>query len=559
MFQNAVAASITVLLPLFAIPPAEADADRALLESVGITMEGDGSDLLEYLHRQTVCASDPAKLQQIIQQLGDDDFATREKASAELIALGQVALSLLQKAAAEQKGKDAEVAHRAQQAIQRIREGSSAALPAAVLRQLARRKPAGTAAQVLEYVPHAPDEITLGEAGNTLAAVAVRDGKPDPVLMKALRDPQPRRRAAAAEALSKAHVAEARQGVRDLFKDPNIQVRLRVALALARLHEKDAIPVLIDLLAAAPAEQLLPVEDLLFQIAGKDAPTVSAGPREEERKQYRDAWLAWWNAHNATVDLAKLAAAAKPLGYTLIVLLDTNTIQELDDRNQPRWSIAELHRPLDVQLLPGNRLLVAERGDQDRPNGGNRVTERNLKGEIVWKKDVVNPIVAQRLPNGNTFIACDDILLECDREGKEVRRHTAPGGTTFRRAVKLPNGDIACVTSAGRFMRLDADGRTLNSFPVQVETSGGRVDVLHNGHVLIPEKLRGRVVEYDATGKPVWEVQVPEPVAAVRLPNGHTLITSMSTSHGAAEYDRQGKKGWEYSDKTSKVTRAFRR
>ena len=56
---------------------------------------------------------------------------------------------------------------------------------------------------------------------------------------------------------------------------------------------------------------------------------------------------------------------------------------------------------------------------------------------------------------------------------------------------------------------------------------GGRLDVLPNGGILVPHHLENKVVEYDPNGKAVWEVSVELPIIATRLPNGHTLVTSM--------------------------------
>jgi outer membrane protein assembly factor BamB len=93
--------------------------------------------------------------------------------------------------------------------------------------------------------------------------------------------------------------------------------------------------------------------------------------------------------------------------------------------------------------------------------------------------------------------------------------------------------------------------------PVYVQTSGGRIDVLPNGHVLVPELRNNRVVEYDSDGKPVWQVPFNEPIAAVRLANGNTLVTAFNQPR-AVELDRAGKEVWEYKSDT-RVTRAFRR
>jgi hypothetical protein len=64
-------------------------------------------------------------------------------------------------------------------------------------------------------------------------------------------------------------------------------------------------------------------------------------------------------------------------------------------------------------------------------------------------------------------------------------------------------------------------------------------------------------VEYDSVGTVVWEATTEQPVAAVRLANGNTLVTSF-TRNWAVELDRTGKEVWSYRANT-RVTRAFRR
>src|SRR5262249_13113798 len=156
--------------------------------------------------------------------------------------------------------------------------------------------------------------------------------------------------------------------------------------------------------------------------------------------------------------------------------------------------------------------------------------ERTLKGEIRWKKEIEMPIAAQRQPNGNTFIATRAALVEVDREGKEVFRYSRPNGEQFMRGLKLRNGEIACVTESHRFVKRDAAGKELQSFNVDIQTYGGRIEVLPNGRVLVPVYSANKVVEMEGEGKIVWEAPVPfnTPIAAHRLPNGNTLVTSMN-------------------------------
>ena len=70
----------------------------------------------------------------------------------------------------------------------------------------------------------------------------------------------------------------------------------------------------------------------------------------------------------------------------------------VDRTGQVRWQMDQLDHPIDFQLLPGDRVLIAE-------YYGNRVTERDFRGKILWEVNLPGfPINVQRLANGNTFI-----------------------------------------------------------------------------------------------------------------------------------------------------------
>jgi hypothetical protein len=533
---------------------AEASAALALDEQTlrDSKLPTDGPGLIEFFKNRTIDGTLDERVKALIKQLGDEDFEKREAASQGLIAIGARAKPALEKALKE---TDVEIIRRAEDCLKRINEGATATAISAAARVLAQRQPAGAVEVLLAYAPSAEDE-NVGEAVRVaLGALAVRDGKTDPVLIAALTDKVPEKRLAAGVALARAKAADQLPAVRKLLDDPEVTVRLRVGLALASVRQKEAVPVLIALLdqTTLSVRDMGQIEDLLFRLGEDTAPTVPPGTDAAGRKKFREAWEGWWKEHGPKLDVAKLEEASRTLGYTFIVLLDQNKVVDLDAANRPRWSLEGLTFPLDAQLLPGERVLAAE-------HNANRVTERNKKGEVLWQKDIDNPLVAQRLPNGNTFIATKTLLTEITKEGKEVFTYTRPDGALFMRAQKLRNGDIAAVTQLGvtRFIRLNAELKEIKSFGVDVRTSGGRVDVQPNGNVLIPENGNNRVVEYDPDGRMVWEANVDQPIQAIRLPNGHTLVTSMSTNVGAVELDRNGKMVWQYKTDT-RVTRAYRR
>lgn len=525
---------------------AETDADERTLREAGIATDGRG--LLQFFRARTVGEADRAKVEKLITQLGAEEFTTREQATRDIVTLGPVAEPLLRQAAA--RAADPEVKQRAELCLRQIAAGSRSALLGAAARLLAVRKPDGAADVLLAYVPFAADESVADEVRLALAAVAAPGGKPLPAVVAALADKQAARRTAAGVAL--APVAAVRADVRKLLHDGDVSVRLRVAQALARTGDREAVPVLIAGLAEAPVALAVSAEEMLLALAGDKAPQGSV---ERDRAKYRDAWAAWWQAHAATVDMARLDGRPTELGYTLIVERTTNLskgrVAELDREGKLRWEITGLAGPVDAQVLPGGRVLVAE-------YASTVVTERNLRGDILWQYNLGDmPVAVQRLPNGHTFIVGRTSgVVEVDRDGKELSRRRLPVPLIYA-ARRLRTGEVVVLTSTGQCVRLDATGKQVSSFMAGRMALHGGFDVLADGSVLLPIYTENRVVLYDAQGKPTWEAKTNRPASAVRLPNGNTLVAS-SLGRSVVEIDRDGKEVRRFS-LTDRPFKAYRR
>jgi hypothetical protein len=509
----------------------------------------DGAGLLDYVRKRFAELVSEARLKELIEQLGDDSFEKREEASKQLVLHGARAKKHLQEAL---KHADLEVRSRARRCLDAVEKdgGVGIHVAAACIRVLAVRKPAGALGVLLGSLPRVDDESLAEEVREALVALALKDGKPAPVLVAGLKDKAAVKRAAAAVALCRVKATDHLPAIRKLLDDADLKVRLPVALALVRMRHKEAMPVLLALMEEPATRETGLVEDMLFRLAGDKSPNL-AGSDASSRKKYRKAWEAWWKEHGGRIDLAVLQESARFLGHTTVVLLDEKQVVDLDASNRVRWKIEGAEMPLDVQRLPGEKVLLAE-------YKGNRVTERNSKGEVLWQKKIAEPLAAQRLANGNTFIANRYGLVEVDKTGKEVFSYNRPNGEDIMRARKLPGGDILLITQLGvaRFVRLDRFGKELKSFGVEVATSGGRIDATPAGNLLIPELHNHRVMERDMEGKVVREIAVQQPITATALPNGHVVVTSMSQKR-AIEFDRAGKEVWEYKRET-RVTRAVR-
>jgi HEAT repeat protein len=508
----------------------------------------DGTAALAEFRKRTITDAEREKGLKLLEKLGDDDFDTREKATDDLKKIGSNMMPLLRVAA---NSPDLEVQRRVQDCLKVIEKEKSIPLPMSAPRVVAVRKPAGAAEVLLAFLPFVEDDTTGAEIQAALNAIGAADGKPDAALVAALTDKVPARRAAAGVALCLSPSGEVLPAVRKLLKDSDATVRLQVALALAGAREREAVPVLIALVGEMPAESSAPAEEYLRRLAADRPPQMPTGEGDLRAKR-REAWEAWWAAQGAKVELLERVPpplAMRYMGFTVLVQSQNGMVSELGADGKERWQINGLGNPLDAQVLPGDRVLIAEY--QQR-----RVTERNFKGEVLWTKTLnIFPLSARRLANGNTFIVARNQLLEVDRTGKEVLTVNRPNDVMT--AAKTRDGQIVCLTSRNTCVRITADGKETKSFGV-LQVPGYGNEILPNGHVLIAVTWNNKVMEYDAEGKVVWEATATQPQSVSRLPNGNTLVASQEWPSRLVEIDRQGKSVSTTSVQTF-LQRAFKR
>src|SRR5262249_16809860 len=144
----------------------------------------------------------------------------------------------------------------------------------------------------------------------------------------------------------------------------------------------------------------------------------------------RTAWETWWKDNAAKVDLAKLESTEHLLGYTVIIeqwnrFKGQGRVLEVDAKGKIRCQIENLAAPVAAQVVDnGQHVIIGELNF-------NRISERDLKGNIIWQQTINQPLSSQRLTNGNTFLVGRNQMMEVDREGKQV-------GTPINR----PSNDI---------------------------------------------------------------------------------------------------------------------
>lgn len=265
-------------------------ADENVLKTARLATTDEA--LLDFFRKRTPPAPPRERLVELIKKLSDKDAAVRDSAQGELTALGEAAVPLLRTAA--NNIDDIEGSSRARLALANIEGASGASIVTNTARLLAARRPAGAAEALIGYLPYAEDDQTFQEVEAALVAVAIRDGKPDAALLKALTDKVPLRRGTAAQVICQASGTTHHAAIRPLLKDARASVRLRAALGLVGAYDADSIPVLIDVLGEPTPKLSNEAEEYLSKLAGEWAVSGPKGTDQMARRLRRDVWAAWW-------------------------------------------------------------------------------------------------------------------------------------------------------------------------------------------------------------------------------------------------------------------------
>lgn len=489
----------------------------------------DGKQLLEEFQNRTLPEEERELALALINKLADDSPDVCAKASEELLGMGPRISSLLRQTI--ERG-NARLIAPAKQCLQALEGDSPKPMPEAAPRLLALRRPPGAIEALLDYVPFAESESLALQLTELLAAAGCVDGKANPALIGALEAENPARRAAAAVALCKGNCEDELPAVRKLLRDFDVTVRLRTALALAQYGDKEAVPVLIALLADLPLDQVWEAEDALTTLAGDKAPNERVTGDKGTRTATVKAWKTWWQKEEKTVDLAKLTDTERGNGTLLAIDMQGGRILEISRGGRIRWQLQGPQWPWDAVVCRNGNVFVTQQNN-------NQVSMWSRQGKELWTRQCNMPFTCQQLRNGHILVICRNHVVEYDPNGKEVSSRIHNVGWIVG-GYKFPNGHLGLFTQQGQYLRFDAAGKQVKTY--QVAFQGGvamNAEVLPGDHVVASLNV-GRVAEYDGKGKSLWETNVVNPAFPHRLPNGHTLVAQNGMSH-LYELDRKGK------------------
>jgi dihydrofolate reductase len=505
--------------------PPDGDDEKTLRSA---DVSPDAAGVLSYFRQRTIPESDRAAINALIEQLGSETFAVRERAATELVARGLPAIGPLRAAL---RSPDVEVARRAERCL------------------LARLRPEGAVEALLRFLPAADDETVADEVRDALAAVAVRNGVADPALEQALEDASPLIRGAAGEALARNKSPLARRVMTDA--DPEARMRV-IYTAVTIAKDKSAVGALINQLVDAPPNVAWQAEEALVRLAGDSAPETSLGPTDADRKASRDAWAAWWASAADKADLTRLDSVPRTLGHTLIVASDVRgagRIYEVGRDKTVLWSIDNIMQPFDAVVIGKDRVLIAEYQTH-------QVSLRTFRGETIWSKHVLMPSGLQPLPKGGLLVVSRNQVIEWNDKQTEVFSHQRDR-FDIAAGCKDSEGRYWIVTSSGECVRIGRPNEQEKSFRIGQRVVFGAIDPLPGGRVLVAHQ--GGVSEYTPDGVKGWATNVSgQPSSVQRLTNGNTLIAGQ-TDRAVLEVDRKGKVVWEFKPTDGMLVKKARR
>lgn len=514
----------------------------------------DSKSLLEFFRSRTLGEDDREKLLTTIRRLGDEDFDVREQASEELRRAGLSALPILRAAS---RDRDVEISRRVEICLKAINQEEETGRILAAARLLANQKADGMVTTLMEYLPCVPDDEIIADGLRAALADYTRAiGKADPILLRALEEKDVSRRALAVQVIGEALPAE-RPIVRKLLDDPEPRVRYIAGSTLAKAGDDTALPSLINLIGAGPMEYAFQVEDMLCQLLDSEEkpPATISGNDSAARQKMQILWQNWLEEKTRTnkLKLARLNEAEPLRGLTLIIEVDGGGVNggriwECGSDGKQRWEITNLGGPVDVQVLPGGRLLIPEYYNS-------RVTERDHEGKILWESPHLtgNAVSAQRLPNGNTLIATMSSVVEYTKTKEKVAEFPHSNGTVYQ-AIRHRNGHTY-VLAGNSLTEFDIDKKQINSINIGSLSGWAGFEILPNGNYLVAFYGQGnKYAEIDKAGKIVWEHVTSssptrlDPTRVQRLRNGNTVVAGGNIAF-VVEYDRDKKEIWKVPTK----------
>ena len=186
---------------------------------------------------------------------------------------------------------------------------------------------------------------------------------------------------------------------------------------------------------------------------------------------------------------------------------------------------------------------------------GDKVCVVSAEGVIEWQYDCKHPQDCWKLPNGNYLFCFVSGALEVTPDKKTVWEYKAPEKVEVHACQPLPDGKVMIVEcGSSRIIEVGRDGKVVKEIKlttapeIKLHNQFRGTRKLANGRYRVCFKGEGKIVDLDAEGKVLQSVSVPgDPHGAVTLPDGHLIVTC-GDGHKVVEFDADGRIVWELNE-----------
>ena len=249
----------------------------------------------------------------------------------------------------------------------------------------------------------------------------------------------------------------------------------------------------------------------------------------------------WLEANKGKIQLIK--STTSKLSNPILLVENMNPEKKsgrvllMGEKGGILWEINNLNSPNDAKFNQG-RVLISEAGN-------NRVTERDIRGNVLWEKQIQNPFYVQKTSNGNIFIAARNEILELDSKGKEIFKHSVSGQTILAARKSGPT-EYHVLQYSGNLVKINSKGSELSKVIIPFPTNFGLngATLLADGKILVSIPTINKIMEFSDRGNLLHEYDSTAPGIATRNMDG-TILASNLQANKLVKIRRDGKVLWE--------------
>jgi hypothetical protein len=488
--------------------------------------------LLQYISRLHPDHPDQQEVQQLIDQLGAEQFRDRREA---MFALSDAPELTQVKLALAESHRDHEIKRRAMSLRQKQRAEGDFVLFAA-LRTLRLHASSRTVPILLPLIPHLKDDYLRREAREALLASVHPEVEHE--LFHASESNDVDIREVALVALGRLKSAEAEPLLEECLLLANDRLALAAAEGLAWTKPGKSLSTLVRLLKS-PSFTIRHQSATLLQTMTSQHFGYAPYASEEQRNQARELWQNWLETEtDVPRKLVALEQRTQRSGRILLCLFRPFTVAEIDESGN------FVFRPEENQFSPraacGGEACLANGhrffADWERKS----LIELDAYGQLVDEIELkAIPNSLHLLDNGHMLTSLYNRNSVCEIAPDETVVWEAPVEGQPADARRLSNGNtLVAVNNRHRVIELNADKEIvweLSGEKIRSPESARRLD---NGNTLVACGRDGSVKEFNPDGEIVWSAdKLPMAYDAIQLDNGHLLVGYQS---GLRELDRSG-------------------